>query len=69
MNCSHRPRHQVNQIVTVNKPEFSLIEQSGNKLDSVALVNRLEVLNQLDEKFSPNWSHLVGQLEIVLAKS
>ena len=50
MNCPHRLRYRVNQVVTISKPESSAIEPSRNNLSNPTLANKFEVLSHLDEE-------------------
>ena len=55
VNCSHRPKRQVNQIVTSSnyiKPESITIFDSPNSTNSPNLSNKFDVLSQLEEELN-----------------
>ena len=57
VNCPHRPRRQVNQIVASSnctKPEPITIEisDSTNSTNSPDLANKFDVLSQLEEELN-----------------
>ena len=54
MKCPHRPRRQVNQIATSThstKPESILLGVSDSS-NSPTLLNKFEVLSQLEEELN-----------------
>ena len=55
VNCPHRPRRQVNQIVASSdctKPESILVGISDNSTIIPNLANKFDVLSQLEEKLN-----------------
>ena len=55
VNCPHRPRRQVNQIVcssNCTKPKSIAIFDSPNSSNSPNLLNKFDVLSQLEEELN-----------------